>query len=280
MSRDQSGANIARIGGSVRDTNRDVGVSFLDDAVFVRNPGARSEEMGSFRREAADPFLAEQFQGHRMTINEVVHRAHEYGANERGRIEREGEEAEEEEEDEEIFVGNEDDSELADDDSGFHSDIELSLDSGLGSAMRRREREGDGNNNRSSPTNSLDVGLELGLETYADLEPTGLAPGFGRLPENPIQQMNVFELTVEDLRRLANGEFTRREREASSFHGPRREDTGTAYIANMDGGRNIRARLRSRFGERYLCECEDARGMGISRRHLPSRRAFLMRILS
>ena len=268
MSRDQSGANIARIGGSVRDTNRDVGVSFLDDAVFVRNPGgAFRRGGGSFRGEAADPFLAEQFQGPRMTINEVVHRAHEYGANERGRREREGEEAEEEEEDEEIFVGNEDDSELADDDSGFHSDIELSLDSGLGRVMRRREREGDGNNNRSSPTNSLDVGLELELETYADLEPTGL-------PENPIQQMNVFELTVEDLRRLANGEFTRREREASSFGGPRREDTGTAYIANMDGGRNIRARLRSRFGERYLCECEDAQGMGISRRHLPSRRAF------
>ena len=121
----------------------------------------------------------------------------------KGGGEREGEEAEEEEEDEEIFVGNEDDSELADDDSGFHSDIELSLDSGLGRVMRRREREGDGNNNRSSPTNSLDVGLELELETYADLEPTGL-------PENPIQQMNVFELTVEDLRRLANGHFLMR----------------------------------------------------------------------
>ena len=92
------------------------------------------------------------------------------------------------EEDEEISIGN-DESELSDeyDDQAFTlSDIvdrRFSNMDNLTRNMPRREREGDGSNRQSQLPRSL---------------------------ESPIEPMNVFELTVEDLRRLASGEYTRR----------------------------------------------------------------------
>ena len=108
--------------------------------------------------------------------------------------------------------------------------------------MPRREREGDGSNRQSQLPRSL---------------------------ESPIEPMNVFELTVEDLRRLASGEYTRRERDSVSLTA--RQDAGSAYLLNTRDGQSIRDR-HGLSNYRYTCESED--GIGIMRRHLPSRRTF------
>ena len=243
MSRDEN-ANISRRGGSMRDINRDRGVSFHDDAWAAR-----------FRR-TPEQFLGDS-QGPFMTADG---RAFQHGADVSGRrdiedvIDEEEEEEEEEEElldnreeDEEIFIGN-DESELSDeyDDAAFTlSDIfdrRFSNMDNLTRNMPRREREGDGSNRQSQLPRSL---------------------------ESPIEPMNVFELSVEDLRRLASGEYTRRERDSVSLTA--RQDTGSAYLLNTRDGQSIRDR-HGPSNYRYTCESEG--GIGVMRRHLPSRRTF------
>jgi len=257
MSRNQSDANIARVGGSVRDINRAAGVSFLDDAVFVRNPSGafRRGGEGSFRRDDTRHF----FGGTQDPVMSADAWEFQHGVSVRGRRDGGGEEAElgrdviddeeEQDEDEEIFVGSEDNSELADD-----SDVEALSFGSVEEEVRRNER-GNG------------AGVRFSLDGFlTDLERM-------RVPENPIQPMDVFELTVEDLRRLASGEFTRRERNSFSMT-VQDMGSGSAYIMNTHGGQDIRDRYVRQTRERCISECEDAQGIGISRRYLPSRRTF------
>ena len=112
-------------------------------------------------------------------------------------------------------------------------------------------------------------------------------------PENPFHPINVFELSVDDLRRLASGELPRQDRVPFLDQLERQDrNSGSGYAMNRREASDLRRHQLNRrdgsnltnhstmrhhgmhFGEGYTCESEDAHGCGISRRHLPTRRVF------